>query len=217
MISVFHYSEAGGHAENEDAFQVACLPSEPRCYLCVVADGQGGRAGGAVAARTACKATFDAALACSVNSLRSPGTWMDLLQATDQAVASTSKAGFTTIVAFCVSDGWICGVSNGDSAAVLFQAGNAGVVLTAHQHKNPPVGNGDAVFMPFAAELLLPWSVLAMTDGVWKYAGWDKILRCSVDDTGPEICDALRDSAKMQRTGTLQDDFTVVVLKGQHG
>src|SRR5262245_12226904 len=50
MIQAFHYSEAGGHAHNEDAFATLSHPQNPNCQLGVIADGQGGRAGGAAAA-----------------------------------------------------------------------------------------------------------------------------------------------------------------------
>ena len=53
-------------------------------------------------------------------------------------------------------------------------AGKA-TVVTGCQTKDPPVGSGEAFFVPFAAELTPPWLVLAMTDGVWKYAGWHRL------------------------------------------
>jgi serine/threonine protein phosphatase PrpC len=47
MVSVITFSEAGGHPVNEDAFAVERHPADSECWLCFVADGQGGRAGGA--------------------------------------------------------------------------------------------------------------------------------------------------------------------------
>ena len=97
---------------------------------------------------------------------------------------------------------------------MLFQAVKDAEESTAQQRKNPPVGSGDAIFTPFAADLSPPWSILAMTDGVWKYAGWGQGFRqSSASQDGQEICDKLRDAAKLLRTGSLQDDFTLAVLR----
>ena len=41
------FSEAGGHCSNEDAFAIKQHPLDSHLWLCFVADGQGGRAGGA--------------------------------------------------------------------------------------------------------------------------------------------------------------------------
>ena len=46
MITSFTHTEPGGHPENEDRFEVRPVPGGPGCYLCAVADGQGGRSGG---------------------------------------------------------------------------------------------------------------------------------------------------------------------------
>ena len=53
-----------------------------------------------------------------------------------------------------------------------------------------------------------------MSDGVWKYAGWENILRIGVGERGEAIGDALLEGARLKRTGELQDDFTLIVLQG---
>jgi serine/threonine protein phosphatase PrpC len=62
MIVVTSFSGAGGHPNNEDAFVVLPHPSGPDRWLCFLADGQGGRASGAEAARLACGAAAEAAV-----------------------------------------------------------------------------------------------------------------------------------------------------------
>ncbi len=42
MCAIFHFSEPGGHVDNEDAFAVAQHPDDPACRLCLLADGMGG-------------------------------------------------------------------------------------------------------------------------------------------------------------------------------
>ena len=61
--------------------------------------------------------------------------------------------------------------------ALIEIVSGANVILTRHQFKDPPVGSGEASFVPFTARLASPWTVLALTDGVWKYAGWDHVLQ----------------------------------------
>jgi hypothetical protein len=212
MIEVFHYSEPGGQANNEDAFAVCSLPHDPAHFLCAVADGQGGQAGGAVAAKIACEACLDSALNYSPDKLLSPEIWTKILRKADEAVADNPAAGYTTLVAFYLTEASLCGGSNGDSAAVLFHAEKPGDVLTGRQRKNPPVGSRAAAFVDFSAKLLHPWTVLAMSDGVWKYAGWENVLKITTHQRGDEIAPALRERARMQRSGGLQDDFTLVVL-----
>jgi hypothetical protein len=213
MIQVFSHSEAGGHPDNEDAFLVQPHPRDPGCWLCAVADGQGGRAGGAAAAREACRLCVEAASALAPERLFLPSTWTKLLCAVDAGVARHAGAGFTTLVAFCLNETAVCGASCGDSAALLLGAGHPEVILTRHQQRNPPVGSGGAVFVPFGARLTMPWRVLAVTDGVWKYAGWENVMACASQQAGAEVIQAIRGRAALPGSGGLQDDFTVVLFQ----
>src|SRR5204863_3743246 len=106
-----------------------------------------------------------------------PSCWETILQRADATVSATAGAGFTTLAAFALTNKHICGASCGDSAVVLFNAGDLAQFLTSGQRKNPPIGSGGAVGVSFAANLSSPWTVLAMSDGVWKYAGWENVLR----------------------------------------
>jgi serine/threonine protein phosphatase PrpC len=213
MIEVFTHSEAGGHDENQDAFDVRPHPLDPACYLCVVADGQGGRAGAAVAATLACRVVMGTASARPPSELLRPTLWLEMMCAVDQAVAEDLAAGFTTLVGFCISGGHLCGASSGDSAALLLGPNQPGNVLTSRQRKNPPVGSDATAFVSFAAEVASPWKVLAMTDGVWKYVGLQTVMELASERCGQDLILGLRERASLPRTGQLQDDFTVVLLQ----
>lgn len=88
-------------------------------------------------------------------------------------------------------------------------------VLTSRQLKNPPVGCGDATFVPFEMELSAPWKLLAITDGVWKYAGWERVWECAALLSGVELLAELQVAARLARTGEFQDDFTIVLLESE--
>jgi|SRR5262245_1395416 len=204
MIRAYSFSAAGGHAVNEDSFLVQQAPNNPEAWLVAIADGQGGQPGGAAASRVAC---------LSVAAFGQLESWPDRLSQCDAAVAAVPEAGFTTLAAFEVVKNTISGASCGDSAVVAISKDSAPRVLTSHQFKNPPVGSGEAIFIPFEMELALPWKVLAVTDGVWKYAGWERVWDLSARLSGDELLAELQSAARLKTSGEFQDDFTVVLLE----
>jgi hypothetical protein len=214
MIRVATHSEVGGHAHNEDAFLIRPHPGDPQSYLCAVADGQGGQAGGGPAARRACETFLDVASRATLPELMTLRAWDDILAFVDRAVADDPHAGLSTLVTFCVARGHLAGASCGDSALVLAEPGREPLNLTARQSKNPPVGSGAAVFVPFAIKLRPPWTVLAMTDGVWKYVGWDAVGQAAAAPEPEGVVRSLRERAGLPGSGKLQDDFTLVILRG---
>jgi serine/threonine protein phosphatase PrpC len=212
MIGVHSISEPGGHLHNEDAFRVQAHPLDPDCWLCFVADGQGGQAGGGPAAQLACQSALAAAVDCRPGVLTHPSTWPPILRQADAAVAAGPGAGFTTLVGLCVCRNVVVGASSGDSAALLISDGKPHH-LTAAQHKNPPVGSGAAIAVPFATALKEPWRVLVMSDGVWKYVGWDRVIEIASRARGPAVIAELQQAARLPGSGRFQDDFTVVALE----
>lgn len=211
-MNVLTFSEAGGHPRNEDAFAVWRDPHDRSTIACVVADGQGGRAGGAQAAQLACRLAIEGVGKFSRRQLEAPSEWCELLCEVDGAVRDDDAAGFTTFVGLSVIGGRVVGVSSGDSAALLLTGGRA-VELTRGQHKNPPVGSGAASTVPFAAALEAPWRLLVMTDGVWKYVGWEQVIEITRRERGEALIAALQTAARLPGSGQFQDDFTVVLLE----
>ncbi len=213
MVNVTTFTEPGGHPLNEDAFLVQQHPADPSCWLCFLADGQGGRSGGGVAARLACHTGLERAGRLAPARLVDGRTWASLLRQADLAVAAEVMAGFTTLVGFCVRDKMVVGASSGDSA-VLTVVGRQALELTTSQRKNPPVGSGEAEFVSYAVVLTEPWTVLAVSDGVWKYAGWNTIVGAATTMSREGLVDALKDAARLPRSGRFPDDFTVVLFEG---
>lgn len=205
MISrTYAFTAAGGHEVNEDAFALQPCPGG---WLVALADGQGGRSGGARAAQMAC--------AVAIAEFLAGANWDDALIAADNAVAADRSAGFTTLVALHVEADRVSGASCGDSAAVAVCGESAPRVLTSRQFKNPPVGSGEADFVPFQMKLSPPWKVLVMSDGVWKFASWDRVWDCAARLSGEELLAELQDAARLKYTGEFQDDFTVLLLESE--
>jgi len=213
MVSMLSFSEAGGHPANEDAFTVRRHPADADCWLCFLADGQGGRAGGARAAQLACHRAADAALLQPRGKLAVPSAWAAILECADAAVCSDPEAGFTTLLGFCLADGYLVGASCGDSAVLAWTAGDRPKEVTAGQAKNPPVGSGAARFAPFGAVLVAPWSVLACSDGVWKYAGWERLVELVTVARGQPLVEQIQDAARLRGSGRFPDDFTLVLFQ----
>jgi len=213
-MRVFSFTEAGGHPINEDAFRVEPHPEDSRLLLIALADGQGGQSGGARAAKIAVEAALGAARHTSPMRLRKhPAAWREILHHADEAVLADPDAGFTSLIGFAAGDDTdLVGASCGDSA-VLVACDGATQVVTDHQYKNPPVGSGEANFIPFHGSNGLPRSILAMTDGVWKYAGWDAVADAACEMHGQPLIESLAARARLPGSGQFSDDFTLVVLE----
>jgi hypothetical protein len=209
MPAVFTFSEAGGHPHNEDSFGGRPHPDDERVLVCAIADGMGGQPNGGPAARLAVRTALDAATDGSPDSIHWPG----ILRRSDAAVLADKGAGLTTLVGFDVRCDQVRGASCGDSAVLLLDAGGKPSEATARQAKNPPVGSGEAFFVPFAAEMTPPWLVIAMTDGVWKYAGWQGIREVASRLRGRRLIDELQALARLPGSGEFQDDFTLIVVQ----
>jgi hypothetical protein len=214
-VTIKTHTEPGGKEVNEDFLMTHRHPSGGERYVCLLADGQGGRSNGAAAARAACETALARALEHPFESLLRPSTWTTILHATDNAVCRTE--GYTTLVALALDGTVAMGASCGDSKVFFVKnwqdAGEAEIAeWTSRQRKNPPVGSGEAVFEPFACDLTEGSRILVLSDGVWKYCGFDAIR---VAFQMPDFADApvWLKSATLKRVGTsLPDDFSVIAI-----
>lgn len=212
MPKVFSYTRGRHPQENQDAVRFRSHPRHPEIMLCALADGQGGQKGGAAAAERACDACIEAAARRSSVELGSSDSWAEILKRADQAVARDPVAGFTTLVAFCVTAERVIGGSCGDSAAVLVRGPGDGEILTADQPKNPPIGSGKASFGCFQADLTRSWALVAVSDGVWKYTGWEPLLQITNAKPGEQTVTEMLNGAQMALNYPPQDDFTILIV-----
>ena len=214
MTTLLTYSEPGENAINEDYLVTQIHVIDKNYLICALADGQGGTAGGAQAAKTACEAVINMAQEKRPKDLLEMETWFDIFYEADKSVTSDKVAGLTTLVAFCLNSSQISGASTGDSELYLIDTKGT-KNLTSAQIKNPPLGTSGSLAIPFSARLSVPWKVLTMTDGVWKYGGIEKIYEIGTDVNSQSIIDMLLQKARLPRSGKLQDDFSIIVVDSE--
>lgn len=205
------HSEAGDGHTNEDVALVRPHPDDAGVLLCALADGQGGRAGGAEAARVAANESLRAASSFPAAALFEASPWYAITSAADEAVCEDDEAGFCSLVNLCISGRQVCGASCGDCAVLLLSGGKE-IELTERQHKNPSAGSSAARPVAFTAPLQPGWKLLIVSDGVWKYVGWEQMARIAARHEGWEMVDALRGAARAANGGRMQDDFSVVLV-----
>src|SRR5262245_52166456 len=113
-MMIYTFTEAGdGHA-NEDAIAHRLHPATDNFALCALADGQGGRSGGGIAAQAAVSLALDAASAVRPETLLSPLRWLDVCNVADRGVAAEPDAGYCTLVSLAVAGDCVVGASSGD-------------------------------------------------------------------------------------------------------
>jgi hypothetical protein len=156
-----------------------------------------------------------AALRRPVHALRDPDAWTEILGEADAAVAGDPIAGYTTLIGFLITLEFVVGASCGDSAVMMLEHETETPArdLTGGQRKDRPVGSGGAMFVPFSAGLAGPWSVVAMSDGVWKYAGWEHLVQALRKSRSVAVVEALEQRVRSPRTDALPDDFTLVLFE----
>jgi serine/threonine protein phosphatase PrpC len=212
VMKVFSHSEPGGHETNEDAIRVTRYADDPITLICALSDGQGGQVGGALAAQTAVDSCLEKTQTYSLNELLKPFTWQAIGAAVDRNVLLKPDAGYTTFIGLALVECFVVGVSCGDSAVALLLRDKF-VQLTEHQHKDPPIGSGAARLAPFSARLGEPWKLLLMSDGVWKYTGWEAIVERYRAESGQALISSLRDVAASNNGGRLCDDFSLILIE----
>ena len=176
-----------------------------------VADGVGGRRGGAAAADLAVRLVRDAAT--RITRPADPEAWRDLLFDIDQALHADPDAGETTLVVVSVSPEGIVGATVGDSEAWLVSSSAGHSPLTGTGRRKPYLGYGMAVPIGLQHSPPSPTDTLLLaTDGLFKYADPDRIAATA---SGADFVAAAAAVAELPRNsaGSFYDDVAVVLCR----
>ena len=209
MEVLSHSEAAADQKENEDYVVFGRHPSGTDRWLCFIADGQGGRADGAAASRIACETALSTSSALSWDELVVSSAWDEIFSAADQSVREGCQ-GFTTLSGAAISPTEVSGASAGDSKIFFYQPKKELLEWTARQRKNPPIGGHCTQPTFFCCTEPANGTMLAVTDGVWKYAGYPAIAAAGELANAREIAEYLRKSISASQ---LPDDFTVLTAR----
>jgi PPM family protein phosphatase len=174
----------------------------------VVADGAGGRSGGAEAADFVVQRIREAAP--QVRKPHDGASWSRLLADIDTAMADDPEAGETTAVVLAVTERGIAGASAGDSGAWLIRPGGYDD-LTARQRAKPFLGTSAAFPVPFRSGRLRQTLLLA-SDGLLKYTSPERICEVALGSDLSAAAEALVDLVRSS-SGTLWDDVAVILCR----
>ncbi len=192
---------AAGNPENQD--RGAIIHSSAGLVL-VVADGAGGRSGGAEAATLAIEV-----IPRTANELHDFNACAGLLREIDQAIAKDTTAGETTCVLAVITEAQVYGASVGDSG--VWVIGQSGFIdLTQNQSRKPFIGSGAAWPVPFQHDRTPAECLLLATDGLLKYTSAERIVEvCRSQE--PEAAARQLIELVRYRSGALPDDVTIIL------
>lgn len=185
---------AQGNRELQDRAGVFVAGYE---LVCLVADGVGGRVGGAEAA---------SALLGAVTDQKDSLLPVPFLQEMDGALQGV---GETTAVLARVSEDRISGGVVGDSGAWLVGNGKHEVLTSVSK---PYLGSGAAYPRPFRGSWQLPTLLLA-SDGLLRYTDPARIVKACSAACLEEACDALLELVRLPLSREYPDDVSVVLVR----
>jgi serine/threonine protein phosphatase PrpC len=187
----------------EDRAVVIELPDR---IVLVVADGAGGITHGAAAADAVVGLVREHA-----HELADVEDCIELLREADHVVKATG--GETTAVLLVIDEGGIYGASCGDSEAWVIREDGSIDDLTGGQHLKKRLGSGRAVPVGFERIGALRGTLVAGTDGVFRYAQPTAIAEVVTSAVTPtDAAEALIELVRPGGSGELIDDVAVVVV-----
>jgi PPM family protein phosphatase len=201
MNAILH--TAAGNPENQDRGAVIHSPSG---LILVVADGAGGRSGGAEAATLAIEVVRRTA-----HELHDSESCVGLLREMDHVIAKDDAAGETTCALAVITEAQLYGASVGDSGILLIGQSDF-ADLTQGQSRKPFIGSGTAGPVSFIHDRSGAARLLLATDGLLKYTSAERIVEaCRTQDTetaARQLIELVR-----YRSGALPDDVTVILAR----
>ena len=201
---MFQTSQIIQPSEGSGQDRLVVLRTESKVVI-IIADGAGGRSGGAEAADLATKLIRERA-----ETLSTQADCERILTELDGIVASNSAAGETTAVVTIVSSAGIVGASVGDSGAWLVN-GTGIDDLTMNQVRKPFIGTRAVIPIGFA-RVRVDGTLLIATDGLLKYTSREKIAAV-IQQSDLDAAPSALVSLVRYQSGALPDDVTCVLCR----
>ncbi len=169
----------------------------------ILADGVGGRSGGAEAAEFVIRVARIVAI-----KLSSSDDCLSFLRELDQEIFRSDVCGETTGVIVVVSSREIFGANVGDSAAWLFTPDGK---MELSYIRKPYLGTGVAVPHQFARKSG-PGTIVVASDGLWKYTSLE-LIEQKVRTTNPDRLATELGALVRLRSGTFPDDIGIATCQ----
>jgi len=171
----------------------------------VLADGVGGRGGGAMASQLLVDFVRQNVSADNVNRAF---ILHNLLEAADNELFRHQTAGETTAIVIAIKEDMIYGSSVGDSEAWMIE-NNEVRILTEGQHQKPFIGSQHA--SSFSFKRYFPYGTLIVgSDGLFKYTQQNNIIQ-TVQQATMELSSAALANLTRTKSGHLQDDISIIL------
>jgi serine/threonine protein phosphatase PrpC len=178
--------------------------------LVALADGQGGQAGGALAARIAIQTALN-----HLEAARDPFISDELRTAislADEAVEAHPDAGFSTLIVLACDQKRIAGASVGDSMA-LHIGPRGEMELSDKQRRRPPLGSGGCLGTPFQYDVRDDEQTLLMSDGVFGYVAPETLAQTCHESSDFDVLPRLLGLQKRSANGDLFDDWSAILIR----
>lgn len=207
MRVLSHSQSSHPKRENQDHIEIRRFQ---KARLMALADGQGGQAGGAKAARIAVRAALD-----WIERALDPfdfDTLRTAISVADEAVEADEDAGFTTLILLACDEQRVAGASVGDSMVWHIGPGDE-MELSRNQRKSPPLGSGAALGTPFEHDVRDDEQTLLMSDGVFRCVELETILQTCRESNDLEVLSRLLELQRRDEKGNLLDDWSAVLVR----
>ena len=187
----------------------AAIIEHGNSLIMILADGAGGMSGGAEAAEFVVQRAIQQMH--SGVALPDATHCCEFLAELDAAVAADAKAGDTTAVIMSISELGVQGASVGDSEAWIIRNSDY-VDLTEDQRRKPLLGSGEAIPVPFTAELQAGDMLLIGSDGLFKYAAPAAICTIVRANSAESAAEKLVELVRLP-SGDLWDDVSILICR----